>query len=632
MVDLRTPSGPSGADERFEFLLRERLHALADHAPATVRSIDEIAVVHANRRRVPRPRRRIAGIGATIGTLAAGLGLTTLALNGAGDPGESTPEAAVTRFVQALEAEDVLGMIDILDPAEVPTARAAVQTGRTEAERVGLVSGGLSLDGVAGVDVEVADLSLSTTRVFDDVAVVRATAGTASISFDPSTFPLGDSISGYFDRSTLGGSAIAELGDDDLPVQIATVERAGRWYVSTSYTIAEYLRTADDRPTPTDIAPLSSVGSPTPEAAAEAWYGDLLAFDLNGAAQLAAPGVGDAVLRYADLWLPGAADDIARLRADGWDLRVDQLTLSASGDGDVRTLTPTAFTISGTTSASIAAQPTLDPTLPTVVYSYDGGFAVVPAGDPLPDTIDSLDIETDYAALDLPAYNSTSADADGVIYPLVLPDELPTGPQSVRAQLADGCVTYSGAAIDALFDTGFPSTSPVERTADGGYRTCEPSFGVIGLVLLPIGQAGGGLPSVTVQQVDGQWYVSPLGTLTDAVLGLLDGVPDGGSLFDSDLGLYVYGTNRASLTSLLTGLTLDALSDACRAIVTDDGSAVTGLVADPDLAQVKRCWNDGFLSADGVTVSGGGVSVESAPASSQVVVATTIAVPETVAP
>lgn len=623
MADLSsTGSAPSG-DERFEQMLRQRLHALADHAPATVRSIDEIAVHHASRRTEPRAqRRRVAGIGATIATLAAGLGLTTLALNGAGDPGESTPEAAVMRFVEALEAEDVLGMIDILDPAEVPAARASVQTGANEAERVGLVSKGLSLDAVAGVDVEVADLSLTTRRVFDDVSVVEAAAGTASITFDPAAFPLGDAITGFYDGSSLFGSAIAELGNSDLPVQIATVERDGRWYVSTSYTIAEYLRVLDDRPEPSDVAALSPVGHATPEEAATAWYQALVGLDLQGAAQLAAPGVGDALLRYGNLWLPDAADDLVRLRDEGWQLSVDGLTYDVedAGVADVRQIRPLTFTITGTTSPSILGLPMLDPTIPTVVYAFDGGFAVVPAGEPLPTTIDGLDVETDYAVLDSLSFNATTSDENGVIQQLVLPDQAVTDPQPVRVQFADGCLTWTGAAADSLLGTVTSGGRQVEVTDDGSHRTCDATAGLVGLLALPLGSGAGGLPQVAVEEVDGQWYVSPVATLAGLVLDVVRDVPLDGGVFDSDLALYVYGTNRRSMESLLVGLTVDDISESCRQVVVVEGGVVTGVVDDPDLAAVRACWNEGFFSVSSAPVT----DVESAtdPAVPSPVVAT----------
>ena len=165
-------------------------------------------------------------------------------------------------------------------------------------------------------------------------------------------------------------------------------------------------------------------------------------------------------------------------------------------------------------------------------------------------------------------------------------------------------------------------------TADGSYRGCDTAFGLVGLLALPFASGEGGLPSVTVQEVGGQWYVSPVGTLAGVVLDLMRGVPEGGGVFDSELGLYVYGTNRTSLASMLAGLRLDEVWPECRPIVTDDGAVVTGLVDDPDLAQVRACWNDGFLGMTAgtapapVVVSGGG----------GVTVATEPAVPETVAP
>ena len=88
-------------DTPFEHLLRERMHRLADHAPATVRSLDEVQVSHLDRRRSAAAsrqdgrHRQTAGIGATVAALVGAIGFTAVALNGAGTAGAETPEDAV---------------------------------------------------------------------------------------------------------------------------------------------------------------------------------------------------------------------------------------------------------------------------------------------------------------------------------------------------------------------------------------------------------------------------------------------------------------------------------------------------------------------------------------------------------
>ena len=109
------------------------------------------------------------------------------------------------------------------------------------------------------------------TRRRPPLAVVSAT-GAVDWTFDPATFPFGIEIAEAVGDDLSADQGSIALGDGDGaeldPALLATVERDGRWYVSISYTIGEYARQAADLPMPT--TPLSPVGSPSPEAAADA--------------------------------------------------------------------------------------------------------------------------------------------------------------------------------------------------------------------------------------------------------------------------------------------------------------------------------------------------------------------------
>ena len=67
----------------FEQMLRERMHRLADHAPVAVALPNDVRVSAVE----PRRHRRAAGIGAVIAVLAGGVGLSTVAFQGAAQPG-----------------------------------------------------------------------------------------------------------------------------------------------------------------------------------------------------------------------------------------------------------------------------------------------------------------------------------------------------------------------------------------------------------------------------------------------------------------------------------------------------------------------------------------------------------------
>jgi hypothetical protein len=642
-----TPSDPRSGqpDDGFELLLRQRLHQLADHAPTTVRSLDEIRVEHHSRPRARREgrHRRTAGIGATIAALAGAIGFTTVALSGAGTAGAASPEDAVRDFVAATADEDILGMIDALDPAEVPAARRATERGRADAVEADLVSEGFSLDGLDGLDVAFADLDLVTESLDDGLAVVTIAGGSASWTFDPAAFPLGadlrEALAGEL-AVTTDAASFAEL---DEPLQLATVERDGRWYVSVSYTVAEYARRASGLELP--ATPLTAVGADSPEAAADEYYSNLLSLDLAGVFASSAPGEGDALLRYAPLLLDAVDDGVADLRSSGFSLELTSAGYSVEGDGDRRSIVPSTFTISGTVPEP-AVYGYYDPTLPTVVYSSDGmGMAVLDAGVAVPATSAELTFTTDFAYPD-GNFNSTSENADGSLIPL---PEIPVsdGPDALQIVRADGCATWTGEGAAGIFgpidvatsagggatvstevagdaaDSGTSATDPsapievdtsvgtdvaidssaevagavssygevlgYERLADGAWRSCRPVTS--GLSVLSLFTTSGltSLPTIEVVEVDGRWYVSPVGTVASVVTDLLASVRSGGSLLDSPVGWYVLGADRQSLRAMLVGAEISSITPECGLLVVSDGTTVIDIEAELDLAAVRAC-------------------------------------------
>lgn len=653
---------PQHTPDGFETLLRQRLHQLADHAPTTVHSLDEIRVQHTrpDRARRDRRHRRTAGIGATVAALLGGIGFTVVALNGAGSAGAASPEEAVRTFLAATADQDVLGMIDALDPAEVPAARAAAEQGRDDAVAAGLVSDGFRLDGLAGLDLEFPGLVLSTEEVAADVAVVSAT-GAVDWTFDPATFPFGIEITEAVGDDLSADQGSIALGDGDGaeldPALLATVERDGRWYVSISYTIGEYARQAADLPMPT--TPLSPVGSPSPEAAADEFWANMLALDLAGGLAQAAPGEGDALRRYAPLLIDQTAEQIASAKADGYSLQLTAAAYETTGGGDRRTIEPTTFTIEGTV-AEAEQYGVYDPSLATVISTYDGsGFYVVAAGDPVPLTTEGLELQTDYELFPSDLTNYTSVDEQGNVVPL--PEREPsTGPLPLTIErAADGCTTFSGAGTASVFGaidesmlddfgdaTGFV---PIDTTT---WRNCDDAVGAFSALALFSTSGLTELPAIQVVEVDGQWYVSPVGTLGATVLDLIDSVRDAGSLLDSPVAFWVIGIDRATLEINFDGMDPTQLSDECQAIVTVEGGVVTGVRDDMTSAEARACWqgemysdgafSEGVALPDGsvtvateVPIEGGGaapapvVSVESAPASTlprETVPATTVPV------
>ena len=616
----------SMSDQEFaqsETLLRQRLAQLADHAPTAVHLPGEVPVIAAGR--LPRRRRRVGVIAAVTALVGAG-GFTTYSFLGASnDGGAATPQEAVTAFVSALDHEDVLGMVDVTTPEEVAALRAAFDSAASDAKRVGLVTDAFDLSGVHGVDISVDDLALDTNFLEGGLAEVTVTAGTLGVSFDPQAFPFGEKL-----RAALGspspGHASTALGTSDPPLQLMTVERNGRWYVSVEYTVAEYVRRAAHLDVPGPVA-RTPIGFDSPEHAAAGFYARLGALDLSSAFDTFAPGE-DAMAWLAQSWLDNAQATIVQSRGNGWSVTLSGLTFETIGTGDRLTLRPLTFKAEGTVPAGYNqdSSGSADPSVPTVVTAFDGsGYAIVPPGE-MPATIDGLHFTTTFPATD-GAYNFTSADLDGNITPLVFPTESSGGPLPFTIKRANGCTTYRGSGAEALFHV-----SSLGTPIDGGYQLCtdtgeSSSLGVLGLLGLSSGFED--LPAISVVQSGGQWYVSPLGTVLAGSTTSLHDLVDGGSLFDSPLGLFIYGPiNRSSMERMVKGESVDQIDAACLPALTIDNGLVTGVVADPPPAAVRACSDSVFSGSSTSTQAPAPIVTETratdaAPATTSVPAATT---------
>jgi hypothetical protein len=595
-----------------ETLLRRRLNELAAHAPVAVRYADEIAVSPPTAD-VPNRRRRAAGIGATIAVLAGGIGISTVAFQGAGNPGGAdSPEEAVQAFADALEREDVLGMIDVALPEELSALRAVFEDATSEVERVGILDESFALDAVAGIDVAIPGLILTTEHLDTDLAVVTATGGSFDAAFDPALFPLGSIV-----REVVGDDLVASrlsqpLSGTDPSVMLATVARDGRWYVSLGFTVAEYARLAvgAELPPPTAI---ERVGLESAEAAALTFYERLAALDIEGAIAMMAPGEGDALLRYSPLFVPHADAVVESSRAEGLSLSISGVEFQASESEGRATLTPVSFVVEGTVPSTWGSAPNADPTIPTIVYARDGRYAVVPAGEQVPATIDEVELVTEFPG---PTFtNQTYELPDGTIVPLEFPTSEPDVPQRFRFERRDGCTELTGPGIDSLFPgIGLWATAGAGYTeVEGGHRVCgRPDlFGGSVLPLLFGFSLPTKLPDISVVQSDGLWYVSPIGTLGASLVELVRSVPDGANMIDTPIATFLFeGMGREAIDSTLAAAsTIPPECDQVAAVGTDGVAAV---IPDPPISEIRGCVEAlfGFDFASSTTVAPGAVEFE----------------------
>jgi hypothetical protein len=593
-----------------ETLLRQRLAQLADHAPTAVHQPDEVPVVASYR--PERHRRRRAGVVAAVTALIGAGGFTTYSFLGASNSGgAATPEEAVTAFVAAVEQEDILGVIDVALPEEVDVMRNAVESVTTDAKRLGLLDDRFATNAVSGLDISFENLQLETTQYDGGLAAVLATGGTVAGSFDPETFPFGEKMRDLLDGNTEASTATARLGQSDPPALVMTVERNGRWYVSLEYTLAEYVRLSAgwEVPGPVDRTP---VGFGSPEAAANAFYERLAAFDLQAAIDTFAPGE-DAMAWLAPMWVPDAQAAAEQAHADGWSLKISGLTYETTGDGARRVLKPLTFTATGTAPAdySTANYNTANPSFPTVVFAVDGsGYAVIPAGQLPPATIEGLEFAPEFPTIT--EYNITEASRDGKIRPLTFPPEPASAPKPFTIERADGCTTFTGEFAESLANVGF---APYAEPRNVSNKVCVKSGGSLGLAALWLsGGALAELPDVSVVQRDGKWYVSPLGTAFATVVAGFRGAGDEQSVFDTAMAPYFYnGVSRDLLESMVVGQSVDDIDSRCLPALVIDNGQVTGVVPDPPKDAVQVCAD--AASSDGYSAQTGTYTVDVAPAS-----------------
>ncbi len=614
---------PSDAD--FEAIVRTRLGQYAAMAPTDVRATSDVGLEPISPPRTSR--RRAVGIGASVVALLGGLTLTGIAATGGDDGGANTPEDAVREFVQAIENRDALGALDLLDPGESEVLVNTVTAFISEAERIGLTSGKVDANAVAGATVAFDGLVVSTDQVATDIAVVTIGAGTADVSFDLAQLPFADQIDAQLDPAAVADAG-AQVDFAQQPIRLATVERDGTWYVSVGYSIAEAARSGADLPFPVESG-VAAVGFDSPEAAVTAFWSRMAAFDFPGAIATAAPGEADALARYSSLWLPDVMTDVAELSASGVSITADDMTFIVTGDGNRRRVEPLTYSVSGTLAAADPDDgfPVYDPTAPTLVYTENGsGFYLLDPGVALPTDFDDLDVTNEFPPEfedGSQSYNTATLYPDGSaegFWADPVDETVKEEPRPFRYEFADGCTTASGALLEDALRYG-PATEGVDDLGDGRYRSCldgsvTSSLSVFSLIL--VGQQGAiapQLPTIETVEIDGQWYISPVGSIAAQLLDTIAEIDDGEVLsIDSPLGIFLYGTDRATFERQVIGRPVIDLGPACADLVIGDGDGnVTALADDLPFAEVNDCvqsegywamYDDDFAAESVETVGG----------------------------
>lgn len=291
-----------------------------------------------------------AGATALAGILVIGtLGFAAINLTAA--DGADSPEAAVEGLFEAIDQEDLIGMVESLEPAERRLLLSTVQELQAEGERLGLADPDTDLRGLQGLDLEVSDLQLQTEELADGVVAVEV-GGSISGTTDLRELPLGPVIDDAIGRAREDGD---EEWDDtatdrtEIDGRLVAVRRGGGWHVSLVASLAEAIRRDSDDPAPfpnpDDAIP--AVGADSPEAAVQAMIDAATALDGRRMIELTDPEEAEVLHRYGPLLVDGAEEaaatdssvevsDLSLVVDDGPDgdkvVRADSITVTIGDD------------------------------------------------------------------------------------------------------------------------------------------------------------------------------------------------------------------------------------------------------------------------------------------------------------
>ena len=144
-------------------------------------------------------------------------------------------------MLDAIENEDVLGILDLLMPGEREVFKQPAIDFVSELSRLEVLSPAADLAKIEGVDLAITDGAVEAVETnVDDITNLRLT-GEINAEVDGEAFPIGDLILDVgpddVDLSELDESTSTEL---DIP--LTAVEVDGRWYLSVFFTAAEQAR------------------------------------------------------------------------------------------------------------------------------------------------------------------------------------------------------------------------------------------------------------------------------------------------------------------------------------------------------------------------------------------------------
>jgi hypothetical protein len=263
------------------------------------------------------------------------------------DDGAPSAEQATLDLFAAVQANDVLGVLEQLPPGERKELKDGVISVANELQQVGLLTSG-ELHPVAGPRVEVASPLLRTTNLSKDMDAVDVVGGTITVTLPAGAGPLTPQARDDLERhaglhlDAAGSSFTRDFSAD--PLRVVAIREGGGWHVSLAYTVAEMVRSSARAEFPEMGTGPPSIGATTPAEVVTDLFNGYADADAERLVTLMYPDEARALYDYAPAFLP-QAKALADAAAVGhtYDVQLNDLKTVVEGEGSTRMVRVTAF-------------------------------------------------------------------------------------------------------------------------------------------------------------------------------------------------------------------------------------------------------------------------------------------------
>ncbi len=540
---------------------------------------------------------RVAWVAAVLGAvvLLAGGGFFAFSALGASGGAES-PEEAMDTLIEAWNNEDFVAVAEMLEPGERRAiAEPLLFDVLPELQRIGVFADSVGADGTDGLDFELVDVTYDVELPIDspDVALIRFTGGTSNQNVDFTRIYSQAMQDEMVDSGEeLSASETTELAGSD---PFVLVERDGRWYLSLVYSVMESALPGE---LPALGSGLEPVGAESPEAAVEAMLTNLVDLRIRPVIAGFEPGEMHALHRYSPLFI----DDVEQFMADlDQSLTDEGVAMELTGldfdtreqDGDT-IVELRGFVFTGTSpDGTVTVDYARDAIAVDANFGAENAFSidVTSTSIVMAGTVDGSSGELRVAINDDRTEWRIDGSFDGETGEATITSNDEGTEWSVDADVAGETLSGTITIDDQCSPYRFESSDGIEEGClnddlGGDVRAQLDVYrSNIEFEEFP------GVPFVVAEN-EGEWFVSPIGTMMHGVVSGLEQIDDGAF----DQWTDAFGSNEV-LDELADLGALQSESDPVGAV--DEAEAIAALEAAEAAAAEAQAAADAAESASG---------------------------------